>query len=135
MAFKYRKSIDESLAVGKDFPLNSTYAATAKAGDVVMLSGGEVVLATTGATAVLGVVQGFTFEGVGVTPKVVKVQIDADALYEADKVGSGALTIGTAYGIDGASNLDTADTSVTVAKIVEVVNGKPYVMITARQLF
>lgn len=134
MAFKYRKSIDEALAVGKDFTLNSTYAATAQAGDVVMLSSGQVVLATTGATSVLGVVQGFNFEGVGVTPTTVKVNIDPDAIYEADYVGAGALTVGTAYGIDGASALDTADTSVTVAKIVEVVGGKPYVAITARQL-
>lgn len=135
MAFKYRKSIDEALAAAKDFPLNSTYAATAKAGDVVRLNGsGQVVLAVTGDTNVLGVVQGFGFEGVGVVPTTVKVTIDPDAIYEADFVGAGALTLGTAYGIDGSSNLDTADTAVPIAKIVEVVGGKPYVLISSRQL-
>lgn len=134
MAFFYRKGIDESLASAKEFTLNTTYAATAKPGDVVMLSSGEVVLATTGATSVLGVVQGFIFEGVGVTPKTVLVNIDPESIYEAEYVGAGALTVGTGYGIDGNSKLDTADTSVVVAKIVEVVGGKPYVNISARQL-
>lgn len=134
MAFFYRKGVDESIASAKEFSLNATYASTAKPGDVVMLSSGEVVLATTGATAVLGVVQGFVFAGVGVTPTKVLVNIDPESIYEAEYVGAGALTVGTSYGIDGSSKVDTADTSVPIVKIIEVVGGKPYVAISARQL-
>lgn len=138
MAFRYRKSLDgDSVSSAKDFPLDATYATTAKKGDVVRLNAsGNLVLAVTGDTNVLGVLTGTNFEGITVsTPKVGKVHVDPEAIYEADKVGAGALTVGTAYGIDGSSNLDTADTTTVIAKIVEVVNGKPYVVITARQLF
>lgn len=136
MSFYYRKSLDgDSIIPAKDYPLDATYAATAKVGDVVRLNGSfNVVLAATGDANVLGVLAGTSFEGVGVNPKVAKVMLSPDAIYEADKVGAGALTVGTAYGIDGSSNLDTADTVTTIAKIVEVVNGKPYVVITARQI-
>lgn len=136
MAFHYRRSASgDAVIPAPDFVLETVYSATAKVGDVVMLNGsGQVVLATTAATTVLGVIAGLNFNGIGVSPTIAKVQSSADAIYEADKVGAGALTVGTAYGIDGASNLDTADTTVTIAKIVAVVNGKPYVQISARQL-
>lgn len=136
MSFYYRRNAaGDGVIPAPDFPLNATYAATAKVGDVVRLNGsGEVVLAATGDTTVLGVVQGFNFTGIGNLPTVAKVTTSGDAVYEADKVGAGALTLGTGYGIDAASNLDTADTTVVIAKIVAVVNGKPYVQITARQL-
>jgi hypothetical protein len=136
MAFHYRKSLDgDSVASAKDYSLDATYATTAKRGDIVRLNAsGNLVLAATGDTTVLGVLVGFNFEGLNVTPKVGKVIVDPETVYQADTVGAGALTVGTAYGIDGSSNLDTADTTTTVAKIVEVVNGKPYVVLTARQL-
>ena len=135
MAFHYRRNAaGDGVIPAPDFPLNATYPATAKVGDVVMLTAGEVVLATTGATAVLGVIAGLNFNGIGINPSVAKVTLSGDAVYEADKVGAGALTVGTGYGIDGTSSLDTADTTVIVAKIVAVVGGKPYVQITARQL-
>jgi hypothetical protein len=137
MAFRYRKSMSgESVIPVKDFTLDTTYATTAAKGDVVRLNGsGNVVLAATGDTNVLGVLEGFNFEGITATkPVTAKVRISSDAVYEADKVGAGAITVGTAYGIDGSSNLDTADTTTLIAKIVEVVNGKPYVVITSRQI-
>lgn len=136
MSFHYRKNLDgDSTASAKDFPLDATYAATVKRGDVVRLNAsGNLVQAATGDTTVLGVLVGTNFEGVGVTPKTGKVIIDPEAVYQADKVGAGALTLGAAYGIDGSSNLDTGDTSVKVATIVDVVNGKPYVAISARQI-
>lgn len=136
MGFRYRKSIDgSSITPVKDYPLAAAYAANAKATDVVRLDAtGSLVLAATGDATVLGVMEGVNFEGVGVTPKVGKVRITGNAVYEADKVGAGALTVGLAYGIDGASNLDTADTVTPIAKIVEVVGGKPYVVISARQI-
>lgn len=137
MAFHFRKSLDgDSIMSAKDYALDATYATTAKKGDVVRLNAsGNVVQAVTGDTNVLGVLAGFSFEGVGVTPKVAKVYVGDDVVYEAEFVGAGALTPGVAYGIDGASKLDTADTTVPIAKIVEVVKGKPYVIISARQLF
>jgi len=136
MAFHYRKSIDgDAVIPAKPYPLDSAYAATAKIGDVVKLDGsGKVVKAGSGDTAVLGVIQGLSFEGLGNPPKTAHVCISPNAVYEADKVGGGALTVGTAYGIDDDSNLDTADTATAIAKIVEVVNDKPYVVITARQM-
>lgn len=136
MGFHYRKSITaESVIPAKDYTLDATYAVTAVKGDLVRLNGsGNLVLAATGDANVLGALVGTNFEGIGKTAKTGKVIISGDAIYEADKVGAGALTVGTAYGIDGSSNLDTADTVTTIAKIVEVVNGKPYVVITARQL-
>jgi hypothetical protein len=119
----------------KDYPLNATYATTAKKGDIVRLNAsGELVQATTSDTTVLGALVGFNFEGAGQNPKVGKVIISGDAIYEATKVGAGALTVGVEYGIDGASNMDTADTTVKILQIVEVVNGKPYVAIKYRQL-
>lgn len=137
MAFLYRKSIDDALAGGKDFTLNATYATTAKAGDVVRLNAsGEVILAATTDADVLGVVQGFTFEGVGVTPKIAKVNIDPEAIYEAT-VAAGttidAASIGDAFGINGASAIET-DATYPIVKVVEVINGKPQVIITKRQL-
>jgi hypothetical protein len=137
MAFRYRKSIDgDSISPVKDFTLDTTYATTAAKGDLVRLNGsGQLVLAATGDTNVLGVLEGFNFEGITATKPVTgKVRTAPNAIYEAEYVGAGALTVGTAYGIDGASKLDTADTTTLIAKIVEVVNGKPYVVITARQL-
>lgn len=136
MAFHYRRNAaGDGVIPAPDFPLDATYAATAKVGDVVTLNGsGAVILAVTGATTVLGVVAGLNFNGIGVNPTFAKVHTSGDAVYEADKVGAGALTLGVGYGIDGASNLDTADTTVIIAKIVAVVGGKPYVQITARQL-
>ncbi len=136
MALHYRRSIDgDSVIPSKNFPLNATYAATAKKGDLVRLNAsGEVVLAATGDTSVLGVLEGLVFEGAGQAFKTGQVRISGNAVYEADFVGEGALTVGTSYGIDGASNMDTDDTTVTILKIVEVVNGKPYVVIASRQL-
>lgn len=136
MAFHYRKSIDgDSVIPAKPYPLEATYATTVKVGDVVRLNGsGQVVKAATGDTNVLGVVQGLTFEGLGNAPKVAHVCISPNAVYEADYVGAGAIAVGAEYGIDGNDNLDTADTAVPIAKIVEVVKGKPYVVITKRQL-
>jgi hypothetical protein len=136
MSFQYRKNVNgDGVIAAKDYPLDATYKATAKVGDIVRINGsGNVVLAATGDTTVAGVIAGFSFDGVGVSPLTAKVQISPDAIYEATTVGAGAITLGTAYGIDGSSNLDTADTTVTIAKIVEVVGGKPYVQITARQL-
>lgn len=136
MGFRYRRPLSgDSIQPCKDYPLNATYATTAKQYDVVRLNAsGELVLAATGDTTVLGVLEGFTFEGQGVTFKTGKVRISPDAVYEADYVGAGALTAGVAYGIDGSGNLDTADTTVKIATIVEVIGGKPHVVITARQL-
>jgi hypothetical protein len=136
MAFHYRRSLNaDSVIPAKDFPLNATYAATAVKGDLVRLNGSqELVLAATGDANILGVLVGTNFEGLTKAAKTGKVIISGDAIYEADKVGAGPLTVGTSYGIDGSSNLDTADTTTLIAKIVEVVNGKPYVVITARQL-
>jgi hypothetical protein len=119
----------------KDYPLNATYATTAKKGDIVRLNAsGELVQAATGDTTVLGALVGFNFEGAGVNPKVGKVIVSGDAIYAATKVGAGALTVGTEYGIDGSSNMDTADTTVKILQIIEVVNGVPYVAIKYRQL-
>jgi hypothetical protein len=129
MAFYYRKPIEgDAVEPVKDFTIAS--GVTIVQGDIVKLdSSGLIVKAVTGDTTVLGVAEGTDFVN-----KKAKVRIAPSAVYEAEFVGAGALTIGTAYGIDGNSKLDTADTSVTIAKIVEVVNGKPYVVIIARQL-
>lgn len=137
MGFEFRRSLTSgtSSLPAKDYPLNATYANTAKKGDVVRLNAsGELVQATTSDTNVLGVLIGFNFEGAGVAIKVGKVIVNADAVYEATKVGAGALTVGTEYGLDGSSNVDTADITVKIVQIVEVVNGKPYVVIKNRQL-
>lgn len=135
MAFRYRKSVDgDSISPVKDYNLDATYAATAKKGDVVRLNGSsEVVLAATGDANVLGVVEGFVFEGIGEVFTTVQVRITGNAIYEADVTG-GTPVLGTAYGINGASTVDVADTAVPIVKVVEIVNGKPYVQITARQL-
>lgn len=137
MGLEFRRTLASggNTVPAKDYPLDSTYAATAKKGDIVRLNAsGNVVLAATGDTNVLGVLVGFNFEGAGVTVKTGKVMVQGDAVYEATKVGAGALTVGTEYGIDGSSNMDTADTTVKILQIVEVVNGKPYVVIKYRQL-
>lgn len=128
MAFFYRRPIEgDAVEPVKDYPIAS--GVTIVQGDIVKLSSGEIVKAVTGDTAVLGVAEGTDF----VNGKA-KVRIAPSAVYEAEYVGAGALTVGTSYGIDGNSKMDTADTSVLVVRIVEVVNGKPYVIITARQL-
>lgn len=128
MAFFYRRPIEgDAVEPVKDYPIAS--GVTIVQGDIVKLSSGEIVKAVTGDTAVLGVAEGTDF----VNGKA-KVRIAPSAIYEAEYVGAGALTVGTSYGIDGNSKMDTADTSVLVVRIVEVVNGKPYVIITARQL-
>lgn len=137
MAFHYRKTIDTNASevTAKDYPLASSYVASAKKGDLVRLNAsGQLVLAATGDANVLGVLTGINFEGITSPAKVGKVIIAPNAVYEAEFVGAGALTVGTEYGIDGGSKLDTADTTAVIAKIVEVVNGKPYVVITKRQL-
>ena len=136
MAFKYRKSLlAEGVIPVHDFPIDATYAATAKPGDIVRLDGsGNVIKAVTGDTTVLGVLEGTNFEGLEQTRKVAKVRTSGQAVYEASVVGAGAITKGTSYGIDSSGNLDTADTTTLIAKIVDVVGGKPYVVITARQL-
>jgi hypothetical protein len=135
MAFHYRRNASgDSVIPAPDFPLDATYAATAKVGDVVKVNGsGNLILAVTGDTTVAGVLAGLSFDGIGVNPTKGKVHTSGDAVYEAEYVGAGALTVGTAYGIDGASRMDTADTTVLIVKIVAVVNSKPYVQITARQ--
>jgi len=128
MAFFYRRPIEgDAVEPVKDYPIAS--GVTIVQGDIVKLSSGEIVKAVTGDTAVLGVAEGTDF----VNGKA-KVRIAPSAVYEAEYVGAGALTVGTSYGIDGNRKMDTADTSVLVVRIVEVVNGKPYVIITARQL-
>lgn len=136
MGFKYRKSIDgDAVQPVKDYPLDPTYASAAKPEDVVCLNdSGQLVKAGTGDTEVLGVLEGVNFEGMCKPPKVGKVRISPNAVYEVDYVGTGSLTVGAEYGIDGDSNLDTNDTTNKIAKIVEVVDGKPYVVITARQM-
>ena len=137
MGLEFRRALTSngSGTPAKDYPLNATYATSATKGDIVRLNGsGELVKATTSDTNVLGVLVGFNFEGAGVTVKTGKVMTAADNVYEATKVGAGALTVGTEYGIDGNSNLDTADTTVKILQIVEVVNGRPYVAIKYRQL-
>jgi hypothetical protein len=124
-----------SVQTAKDFTLDTTYAATAKADDVVRLNASQkVVLAATGDTDVLGVLVGFNFEGITATKPVVgKVMVEPDAVFEADVTG-GTPLVGTAYGINGASTVDVADTAVPIVKVVEIVDGKPYVVITKRQL-
>jgi hypothetical protein len=129
MAFFYRRPLQgDAVQPVKDYPIAS--GTTIVPGDIVRLdSNGEIVKAATGSTTVLGVAEGTDF----VNGKA-KVRLAPDAVYEAEFVGAGALTVGTAYGIDGNSKMDTADTSVLVVKIVEVVNSKPYVIITALQM-
>lgn len=129
MGFYYRRPIvGDSVIPAKDYTIAS--GVTIVPGDLVRLNGsGLIVKATTSDTTILGVAEGTDF----VNGKA-KVRISGDAVYQADFVGAGALTIGVAYGIDGSGNLDTADTSVTIARIVEVVDGKPYVVIISRQM-
>ncbi len=136
MALHYRRSIDgDSVIPSKNFPLNATYATTAKKGDIVRLdANGEVVQATSADTDVLGVIEGFVFEGAGEPFTTGQVRVSGNAIYEADFVGAGALTVGTSYGINDTSEMDTDDTAVAILKIVSVVNGKPYVVIVSRQL-
>lgn len=136
MGFRYRKSIDgDAVQPVKDYPLDPAYASAAKPEDVVRLNAsGQLVKAGTGDTEVLGVLEGVNFEGMCKPPKVGKVRISPNALYEADYVGTGPLTVGAEYGIDDNGNLDTDNTTTKIAKIVEVVNGKPHVVITARQM-
>lgn len=137
MGLEFRRTLASggNTVPAKDYPLDSTYATTAKKGDIVRLNAsGNVVLATTSDTTVLGVLVGFNFEGAGVAVKTGKVMVQGDAVYAATKVGAGALTVGTEYGIDSSSNMDTADTTVKILQIVEVVNGVPYVAIKYRQL-
>lgn len=129
MGFYYRKPITgDAVQPVKDYVIAS--GTTIVLGDLVRLNGsGQIVKAATGDTSILGVAEGTDF----VNGKA-KIRISPDAVYEADYVGAGALTPGTAYGIDGSGNLDTADTTVTIARILEVVNGKPYVVIINRQM-
>ncbi len=129
MGFYYRRPVvGDAVQPVKDYPIAS--GTTIVPGDIVRLdSNGEIVKAATGSTTVLGVA-----EGTGFVNGKAKVRVTGDAVYQADFVGAGALTVGTAYGIDGSGNLDTADTSVTIARIIEVVDGKPYVVIISRQM-
>lgn len=130
MAFQYRKNMaGDSILPCKDFPLASSYAATAKAGDVVKLdTNGQLVKAGTSDTAVLGVVEGFTFEGLYKQFKVGKVRLAPTAVYEADVTGTGTPKIGDEYGIDDNCNVDLADTTTKIVRVVDIVNGKPYVV-------
>jgi hypothetical protein len=137
MGLEFRRALTSngSGTPAKDYPLDATYAPNAKKGDMVRINAsGNIVAATTSDTNIAGVIVGFNFEGAGVTVKTAKVMTAADNVYAATKVGAGALTVGTEYGIDGPSNMDTADTTVKILQIVEVVNGVPYVAIKYRQL-
>jgi hypothetical protein len=129
MGFYYRRSIvGDSVLPAKDYSIAS--GTTIVPGDIVRLnSSGEIVKATTTDTTILGIAEGTDF----VNGKA-KVRISGEAVYQADFVGTGTLTVGVAYGIDGSGNLDTADTTTTIARIVEVVDSKPYVVITQRQM-
>lgn len=135
MAFRYRRNFagDAVLPI-KDYVLDPAYAPNAKAGDVVKLVDDKIVKATASDTQVLGVLEGAEFEGLGRTPVIGKVCPSPFAVYEADYVGTGPLTVGAEYGIDDNGNVDTDNTTNKIVKIVEVVGGKPYVVITARQL-
>lgn len=130
MAFRYRYSDGaNSTTPVKDHPLNATYAATCKSGDVVKLNGSnELILAVTGDTVVAGVLEGWNFAGLGVTPTVGKVNTSGAAIYEADFTG-GTPAIGISYGINGASQIDVADTTVLIVKVVKKVGTKTYVRI------
>jgi hypothetical protein len=127
MAFYYRRPIEgDAVQPVKDFTIAS--GVTIVQGDIVKLdSSGNVIKSVADDTVVLGVAEGTDF----VNGKA-KVRLAADAVYEAEYVGAGALTIGKAYGINGSSQMDTAEVTALLVKIVEVVNGKPYVVITGR---
>lgn len=130
MAFRYRYADDANSTLPvKDFPLDATYALTCKAGDVVRLNGsGNLVLAATGDTTVAGILEGWNFAGLGVTPTTGKVLTSGQAVYEADFTG-GTPAIGTSYGINGASTIDVADTTITIVKVVKKIGTKTYVRI------
>lgn len=137
MAFRYRYNlVGDSVVPCKDYKLNAAYAAVATVGDVVRLdASGELVRAMTGDTTVLGVLDGMNFEGLNKTVTTGKVRIAPTAVYEADYVGAGALTKGVKYGLDNSgAKVDTADTTTTIVQIVDVVDGKPYVVIAAPQV-
>lgn len=135
MAFRYRRNLTGNAVIPvKDFPLSSSYAPVAQMGDAVRLVNGEIVKATASDPDILGVLEGAEYEGLGQTPKIATVRLAPTAVYEADFVGTGPLTIGAEYGIDDSGNVDTDNTTNRVVKIVEVVGGKPYVVFTARQL-
>jgi hypothetical protein len=129
MGFYYRKPISgDAVIPAKDYTIAS--GVTVVPGDLVRLdSSGDIVQATSVSTNILGVAEGTDF----VNGKA-KVRISSDAVYQADVAGTGTLTIGVAYGITDDAEFDTDDVTGTIARIVEVVDGKPYVVITQRQM-
>lgn len=135
---EFRKTIDgDAIMPIRDFPMDATYALTAKKGDVVALAGGVVVKAAAAATTILGVFEGLNLRINGETASG-KVRVANGALYEADVIG-GTPAVGFSYALGvtagGESSVNVAVTTPPAFKVVSIQpNGKPLVIIhpTAR---
>lgn len=137
MAWLYRRNTNspDATPVAKPYKLNATYAATAQRFDLVKLdANGEVVKAAAADTSVLGVLQTVLIKIQGETDTYGEVMTTPGAVFEVPASAAGA-KVGTAYGINASQNIDVANTTTTVAKVVAVrSNGNLDVVISGRQL-
>ncbi len=138
MGFAYRRNTSgDTVQPVKEYVLDTAYAATAKRQDVVKLNAsGQVVLAATGDTEVLGVLEYIDVNALGETTHKGGVRTDGSAIYEVAASAAGAV-VGAKYGITmtdgGIVNVaDTATACVVVVRVRD--NGNLDVQITGRQL-
>jgi hypothetical protein len=133
MAFEYAYSTNGSdVLPAKNFPLNSTYAATATKGDVVKLNASqELVKAVAADTEVLGVLESTVFEGLGVAPKLGQVKLSEEAIYRTPFTGTTPV-VGGSYPINASQILNGSGTGAgSIYKVIDVKGSNAYVQITA----
>jgi hypothetical protein len=133
MAFEYAYSTNGSdVLPSKNFKLNSTYATTAKKGDVVALNPSqELVKAGATNTEVLGVLEATVFEGLLNTPKEGQVKLSGEAIYKTPFTGTTPV-VGTAYPINASQVLNGSGSGTgSIYKVIDVKGSNAYVQITA----
>lgn len=120
MAFEYAYGTSgDGVIAAKNFELDSTYASSAKKGDVVKFNASQKLVKAGAADAeVLGVLESTVFEGQGVTPTIGQVKYSQEAVYRTPYSGT-APVVGTSYSITPAQLIDGANAG--AGKIYKVI--------------
>lgn len=104
---EFRSSLENSVpVVAVDVPADPAYYATAKPNDPVVLNGsGNVVRATATDAKLYGVLAAREFQRGTESPKIVKVRVSRNAIYETT-IAAGTPVPNTAYELNAAGQLD-----------------------------
>lgn len=123
MSFEFSYATNgEGVLPAKNFPLASSYAATAKKGDVVKFNASQQLEKAGAAdSAVVGVLESVVFEGQGVTPKLGQVKYSQDAVFRTEYNGAAVPVVGTAYSLLNATTQEIDQANAGTGKIYRVV--------------